>query len=194
MDKENIFQGKRVRLRAPEPSDGAVHFEMDSQYTNVARANYFVTFPGSAVRVNDWAKTQSEQIPMKHEQHLQIESIDSGDLVGSINSINCSLRNGTFSYGIVIFPPYHKKGYASEAIILFMRYFFMELRYQKVVAHVYGFNNASISLHEKLGFSLEGRLRRMIYTAGEYYDELIFGMLNEEFQEKYNDYWQENSV
>lgn len=45
MDKENIFQGKRVQLRSPEPSDGAIHFEMDTAYTNMARANYFVHFP-----------------------------------------------------------------------------------------------------------------------------------------------------
>jgi RimJ/RimL family protein N-acetyltransferase len=62
-----------------------------------------------------------------------------------------------------------------------LRYYFGELRYQKVVAEVYGFNDDSISFHESLGFVLEGRLRQMIYTGGEYHDMLMFGMTSEEF-------------
>lgn len=136
----------------------------------------------------------AEQSADKHEYHFAIESLASGDLVGGMSTFNCNLRNGTFWYGLGIFPPYHRQGYASEAIILLLRYFFMELRYQKVVASVYDFNMASIGLHKKLEFSQEGRMRRMFYTVGEYYDEVILGMLREEFQEKYSDYWQENRV
>ena len=62
-----------------------------------------------------------------------------------------------------------------------MRYYFDELRYQKVVAEVYGFNETSISFHESFGFVLEGRLRRMLYTGGVYHDILMFGMTSEEF-------------
>ena len=59
--------------------------------------------------------------------------------------------------------------------------FFEERRYQKVNAEVYGFNESSIALHEKLGFTLEGRIRRMIYTDGKYFDALMYGMTSEEF-------------
>jgi RimJ/RimL family protein N-acetyltransferase len=64
---------------------------------------------------------------------------------------------------------------------LVLRYYFQELRYQKVTVRVYSFNDASIRLHEKLGFQLEGRLRRTVYTNGEYFDELIYGLTVEEF-------------
>jgi RimJ/RimL family protein N-acetyltransferase len=36
-----------------------------------------------------------------------------------------------------------------------------------------------------MGFKLEGRLRRMVYTNGEFYDELYFGMTKEEFDQLY---------
>lgn len=42
-----------------------------------------------------------------------------------------------------------------------------------------------MALHKKLGFVLEGRLRRMVFTGGHYYDELIYGMTQEEFAERY---------
>lgn len=194
MEKQNIFQGKRVRLRSPEPGDGAIHFAMDTAYTNMARASYAIHFPQSSVQTDHWVKREAEASPDNHEYRLQIEAVATGELVGTLNTVQCDARHGTFSYGIALFPPYHRQGYASEAIILLLRYFFMELRYQKVVANVYSFNTASIGLHEKLGFQQEGRMRRMVYTAGEYYDEIIFGMLREEFQVRHPDYWNENTV
>jgi len=50
-----------------------------------------------------------------------------------------------------------------------------------VTVEVHANNPASITLHERLGFQLEGRLRRMIYTEGQYYDALCYGMTVEEF-------------
>jgi len=38
-----------------------------------------------------------------------------------------------------------------------------------------------MALHERLGFTLEGRLRRMIYTEGTFHDKLIYGLTQEEF-------------
>ena len=69
-----------------------------------------------------------------------------------------------------------------EAIRLVLTYFFQELRYQKCNATVYAFNTSSIKLHESLGFQLEGRIRRNIYTSGQFYDELIYGITREEFE------------
>jgi RimJ/RimL family protein N-acetyltransferase len=42
-----------------------------------------------------------------------------------------------------------------------------------------------VRLHEKLGFQLEGRLRRVVYTRGQYYDELYYGMTAEEFAARF---------
>jgi RimJ/RimL family protein N-acetyltransferase len=50
---------------------------------------------------------------------------------------------------------------------------------------VYDYNSASVSLHRKLGFVEEGRLRRHIFLGGEYHDVLIFGMTVEELHELY---------
>jgi len=62
-----------------------------------------------------------------------------------------------------------------------LRYYFEELRYQKVTVSVYSFNEESIALHKRLGFKQEGCLRRMIYTRGQYFDRLLFGLTADEF-------------
>jgi RimJ/RimL family protein N-acetyltransferase len=110
-----------------------------------------------------------------------IETLD-GVLVGGVDSHECNPRNGTFMFGIAIFPQQRGKGYASEAIRLMLHYYFSEKRYQKCHSVVFSFNSASIRLHERLGFTLEARLRRMIYSGGEYHDELHYGLTKEEFE------------
>ncbi|MGX4584456.1 GNAT family N-acetyltransferase [Paenibacillus chitinolyticus] len=60
--------------------------------------------------------------------------------------------------------------------------YFEELRYQKVTAHVYAFNEGSIALQEHLGFVQEGRLRNMIYTKGQHYDEFVYGLTKREYE------------
>jgi RimJ/RimL family protein N-acetyltransferase len=86
-----------------------------------------------------------------------------------------------FNMGWASAAQYWRKGYATEAIQIVLRYFFDELRYQKVNVHIYDFNSGSIELHRRLGFQEEGRLRRMGYTQGQHYDWLLLGMTREEF-------------
>ncbi len=35
--------------------------------------------------------------------------------------------------------------------------------------------------HEKLGFQRDGRLRRMIFTDGQFHDEILLGLTDTEF-------------
>ena len=48
------------------------------------------------------------------------------------------------------------------------------------------FNAPSQKLHEGLGFTLEGPLRPMIYTGGEFHDVLWYGITKEEFEAKHS--------
>jgi RimJ/RimL family protein N-acetyltransferase len=182
----NIWQGEKVRLRAIEPEDWQIFnaWNLDSEN---ARLCYAIPFPASKERDRRWAADQAAQEPKEDAFNLAIEN-HAHELVGIINTHTCSARNGTFSYGLAVQREHQRKGYASDAILLVLRYYFLELRYQKVNAGVYSFNAASIRLHERLGFQQEGRLRRMTYTNGRFFDDLIFGMTVEEFKQKHSDY------
>jgi RimJ/RimL family protein N-acetyltransferase len=82
---------------------------------------------------------------------------------------------------VTIAPDHHRKGYAREAIILGLGYMFGERRYQKCQVYVHDFNEASQALVSSIGFTLEGRLRRHDFFGGRYHDNLIFGLLAEEY-------------
>ncbi len=175
----NYWQGSLVRLRAVEPADGEAHFLWNHD-TDTNRGLDRVRFPQSCEAARRWAERAATREPSGDAFHFEIENL-SGELVGAIATHNCDPRNGTFAYGLSVWREYRRRGYASQAVALVLRYYFQELRYQKVTVHVYAFNEPSIHLHERLGFEREGRLRRMEYTDGQFHDVLIFGLTAEEF-------------
>ncbi|MBX3084829.1 MAG: GNAT family N-acetyltransferase [Anaerolineae bacterium] len=175
-----IWQGERVRLRAVEPEDWTIYaaWGEDSQSD---RETDMLYFPRSTETKRDHVAKLSQTMPEQDVFRFQIERLD-GQLVGTLNTHSCDPRVGAFSYGLGIAKDHRRQGYASEAIRLVLRYFFNELRYQKVTVHVYDFNEGSIRLHERLGFQREGCLRRLGFTDGKYFDVLVYGLLVEEFR------------
>ena len=164
---------------AIEPDDWEVHYRWN-QDSELSRHLDHVWFPQSRAAVKKWAEETALARSENDDVFLVIETL-SGDYAGIISVHNAAQRNGTFKYGLAILPKQQRKGYATEAIRLVLRHYFNELRYQKANAFIYSFNTASIKLHEQFGFQLEGRLRRMIYTHGNWHDELVYGMTAEEF-------------
>ncbi len=179
----NIWQGKHIRLRSIEPSDWQTFHEWNFD-SDTARFGYELHFPQSEEAAREWARREATRHHDGDEARWVIEATD-GSMAGTINTYSCNRRNGSFSYGVALRGEHRQKGYAAEAIVLVLQYFFRELRYHKVTAHVYSFNEPSIRLHEKLGFVCEGRLREVLYTQGQFVDEFLYGMTAAEFEQKH---------
>ncbi len=175
----SIWEGRLVRLRGVEPEDWGAHlaWDLDSELSGGLDRLHF---PRSREGTRQWAQQAALQHGTEDRFQFEIETL-AGELVGSLGTHGCNPRAGTFSYGVAVQTEHRRKGYASEAVALAVRYYFQELRYQKVTAQVYSFNEPSIRLHERLGFQLEGRLRRMVYTRGQHYDLYLYGMTDDEF-------------
>ncbi|HLO18399.1 MAG TPA: GNAT family N-acetyltransferase [Anaerolineales bacterium] len=179
----NFWRGDKIRLRAIEQKDfEAVLTSTEELDTELDRFEDFIKFPVSKEHNRENLEALAKKERADDTFFWMIEDLQ-GNHVGYINTFDCERRTGTFKYAIIIKRPYWGHGYAREAITIVLRYYFRELRYQKVTVLVYAFNERSMRLHEKLGFQLEGRLRRMAYTNGDYYDELYYGMTIEEFDQ-----------
>ena len=176
---QSAWHGDAVLLRPLEPTDAdaLVADELDSPQRRLGAG--FVPHPWSAHRVREWLGEADRSKPRDDAFHWAID-ID-GSAIGTINSHHCDRRVGTFSYGVQVFPPHRRRGYARDAIRVLLRYYFGELRYQKCTVTIYEYNGASLALHRGLGFVEEGRHRRTVFTAGRYHDEFVLGMTAEEF-------------
>ena len=64
-----------------------------------------------------------------------------------------------------------------------LRFAFNELNYHRVYLRVYDFNQRAIRCYEKCGFQTEGRLRQHMYRNGAWHDEIIMGVLRDEFRQ-----------
>jgi len=176
----HYWRSNRLTLRALQASDLALFQALDDE---VARNVDMIHFPQSPEKQLQWL--EAEQRNRIGDAFRWVAVIDDGTAIGTINTFACHKRYGTFKYGLALLPEYRSQGYGAEMIQTVLRYYFHELNYHKATPHVYSFNRASIRLHEKLGFVQEGRLRDMIYTNGEYYDEIHYGMTASEFGELY---------
>lgn len=180
--ESNFWQGTLVRLRGIEPGDADAFFDWNLDSSRGQRLD-FLWPPVSRQNVKTWTAEKANKKFEDDAFHWVIENAD-GVAVGSINTFGCDSRAGVFSQAFDIAGEHRRKGYAAEAVWIVLKYYFRELRFQKVLNGVHAYNDASMKLHERLGFSNEGRLRRMIFTDGKYFDKMLYGMTVEEFEER----------
>lgn len=178
----NYWQDHRIRLRAIEPADAETFYRWNYD-SDRARWLDFLWPPTSLDSVRAWAAEQSRKHMENDAFHWMIETLD-GTPVGTIATHHCDLRSGTFSYGVDVVDEQRRKGYASSAVWLVLGYYFDQLRYQKATIEVHSDNEASLALHDRLGFLREGCVRRTVYQNGQYLDTVYFGMTVEEYREK----------
>src|SRR5579871_6301489 len=175
----NYWQGEKVRLRGVEPTDAETFFQWNLD-SDMGRNFAFVWPPISQALVKKQVEEMAQKT-LEEDAFIWVIEDMSGRAVGSITTHHCDRRNGVLGYGINIAVEHQRQGYASEAIVMILKYYFEELRYQKVAIQVFSHNEASMALHEKLGFVKEGTLRQMIYTGGQYFDLLCYGMTKAEW-------------
>jgi RimJ/RimL family protein N-acetyltransferase len=178
-----FWQGDKVRLRAMQIED--VHKKLREYTDSEARAWLQLGMDLPPVSREAYVEMIKPYLDFKEKSPVlsfSIESLD-GEYVGWINLHSKSERRGTFGFGISIFREYRRKGYAEEAVRILLRYCFYELRMQKCNSACIEINEGSIRLHQKIGFQQEGRIRQNIYLNGKFYDDLLWGLLREEFDE-----------
>ncbi|GAA1571804.1 GNAT family N-acetyltransferase [Kribbella sancticallisti] len=180
----SIWVGERVRLRGIEPEDWE-EFRRFDEDSEVQRDADMVQLPRSDAASLRWAEEESVRKAENDQFQLAIEALETDTLVGALSTNGTSRRAGRFSYGIAIGRDFHRRGYASDAVVLLLRFMFGERRYHKAEAGVYGYNEASLALHRHLGFQEEGRLRDHEFLDGGFVDLVLMGITAKEFGERH---------
>ncbi len=78
-------------------------------------------------------------------------------------------------------PDYWGGGYGTDALLLLVDYCFDVLDMRKVWLGTMSLNARVIRQMEKIGFALEARRRQGVHADGQWHDELVYGMLREEW-------------
>ena len=78
-------------------------------------------------------------------------------------------------------PAYWGGGYGTDALLLLIEYLFEWLDLRRVMLGTMSCNARVLRQMEKVGFTLEARRRGLWYASGERYDEMVYGMLRDEW-------------
>ncbi|WP_394620483.1 GNAT family N-acetyltransferase [Lentzea sp. JNUCC 0626] len=180
----SLWVGDLVRLRGVEPEDWEPLHAFDANTHDARRAGRILP-PRSAAGQREWAQKLALKESENDRMMLTIESLADRAPVGLISTAMADYHAGRFQYGITIGNQHQGRGYGTESVRLLLGYMFGERRFHKCESGVWAFNDASIALHRKLGYTEEGRLRDHEFFAGRHHDMVMFGMLAAEFADRH---------
>ena len=120
---------------------------------------------------------------------LVIADIRTDDLMGHVNWYWQSEETHWLSLGLGVYNPSHwRRGVGYEALGLWSDYMWRaQLAIVRLDLRTWSGNRGMMRLAEKLGYKEEACFRRARIVNGVYYDALGYGVLREEWQERYPD-------
>lgn len=176
----------RLYLRALEPEDYQVSYmwRNDPDISEMVGGHkYFVS------KENEKRWVERNVIGTEDRIVLAICLIENDKYIGNVNIQEIDWINRTAHVPIIIGDKNEwGKGYATEARFLALKFCFEERNLNRIYALVLEYNIPSLKMLEKCGYKKEGVLRNSIYKSGVYHNQIIMGLLKEDFDEAYEEY------
>lgn len=177
------FTTERLRLRRFTPADlnayAAYH-----RLPEVYRYLYAPT-PSDAQLEEQLSQTVASRFSEDGDIfYCAVTLQDSGELIGEVllKLANRAALQGEIGY--IFNPVYAGKGYAAEAVRAVLDRGFGEVGCHRIFARLDAANQGSIGVVERLGLRKEAHLRQNDRFNGEWGDEFIYALLNEEWQRR----------
>ena len=172
-----IVRGLKVSL--------GVLIETDSEFLfsaiNNPEVHRFLRNPGRIMYMGDeinWFRSLSEKF--SSDRHFAIIENDGMKIAGVIGVREIDWINGTGIIGYFLSQDKWGKGFATEAILLTVKFCFETLNMRKLTSSVFEPNKASAKALIKNGFNECGRFHRQAFVRDHgYVDELIFEKFND---------------
>jgi RimJ/RimL family protein N-acetyltransferase len=106
-----------------------------------------------------------------------------GEVIGTVSYYWEHKPSNWLEMGIAIYnPKFWSGGYGTKALRLWINHLFITLPLVRVGFTTWSGNERMIRLGEKLGMTMEARLRKCRFYKGKYYDSIRMGLLREEWE------------
>lgn len=105
-----------------------------------------------------------------------------GELVGviGVQDIDATNRKATIGYWLA--QAYQGRGLMSRACEAVIKYLFDDLGLHRIEIHCAPENTRSRAIPERLGFTAEGTLRKAVWVSGQFLDQVVYAVLDEEWR------------
>lgn len=103
-------------------------------------------------------------------------------MMGLISYTNIDLLNRrAWFYGKMIDHDYWGGGYATEMMMLSLHHVFFDRGFERVYGYILSSNQYSMNVNIKCGAVAEGVLRKSLMKNGRLVDEIVWGILKEDY-------------
>ncbi|MFE3458192.1 GNAT family N-acetyltransferase [Nocardiopsis aegyptia] len=175
-----MLRGTKVGLRARHAEDIPVlRTELYDDAVNGSRAEgrpWRPMTPGqeSAPLVVD--DTNQGIVP------FSVVELDGDTLVGTANLWGIDNHSRSAHIGLGLLPSCRGKGYGSDVVAVLCHYAFVVRGLHRVQIETLADNHAMLAAAERNGFVREGVLRSSAWVLGEFLDEVVLGLLAEDWK------------
>lgn len=178
-----ILNTQRLTLTKVEERDAIRFFDiMSRDKVTVYYGMDSLTYPEEAVEIIRsfdaiWSASRGIRWAIRLKENKEF--------IGTIGLNNLNKKAKKAEIGYELHPDYWHQYYTQEAIHVVLTYIFTELDLYRIGAVTFPENTASNRLLEKLGFTLEGRLRGYLHQRNQSHDAYVFSLLKTEWAEKF---------
>ena len=134
----------------------------------------------------DWIKKVDEQAMKGEAFTFAIIKKETEEFLGTVALKRVYMINRGASLSVTIHNPENQnKGYGTDAVKCILKFGFNVLNLHRIKLHVYEFTANAVHVYEKLGFKKVGVRREASYIMGQYQNDLLMDILENEFREIY---------
>lgn len=172
------FHSARLVLREIVETDLDEHVRLFS-YPEVVRYLYDEQMSGEELRVH-FSRRLWQGAPIEG-MWSNLAVAHDGVFVGEVGINLVSATHRSYEVGYVFLPEFQGLGFATEATRTLIDAAFSALDAHRVVARLDARNDSSRHLLERLGMRREAHMVKNEFIKGEWADELIYAVLEEEW-------------
>jgi len=169
--------GQKMNLRAIEPEDLEFLFEIENNEAIWEVSHTQVPF--SKYVLKQYLENAHLDIFETKQIRLLIEEKNTKNRMGMVDLFDFNPQHRRAGIGILVHPKFQKKGVASIALKMIIRYAFSQLNLHQLYANIITNNKQSISLFKKNNFVMVGEKKDWILSNGAFKNEFLFQLINE---------------
>lgn len=177
-----MYSGELVRLREYKKED----VKLAQDYINDPEVKRLLN-PGIPYlyTLEDEQKWFDSLSASNDTYSFAIETLEDSKYIGGCGINRIDWKNSVAEVGIFIGDKDKwGKGYGTDAMRILVKFIFEQMNINRIKLNVFSFNQRAIKSYEKCGFKVEGILRQEVFRDGKYYDDIVMGILKEEYFEQ----------
>lgn len=166
-----LLANEMIRLRVMEEQDIQHICSWHNDYATTRMTTLSTFIPRTLDEELNWFR---RKLADETCRYFMIEELDTGQTIGFISYSGLDYRNRKVLLSVVIGDcSYRGKGMAAQALQLMESFAANELNVRKITVQILAFNEPSLRLFSRQGYTVEGELKKEIYREGAYHDLVI---------------------